>query len=91
MDKKLEQLFYAVLGGALSVKEKLEASGEEMKNWQQQSEEHARAYFDELARRGEEEKDAFKGMLKDLLKETVAELNLATKEDLEQLKKDLEK
>ena len=91
MDKKLEQLFYAGLGGALAVKEKLESSNEEIKAWQEKSEEHARAFFDEMAARGEKEKDQFKGMLKDVLKELVDELNLATKDDLEKLKQELDK
>lgn len=91
MDKKLEQLFYAVLGGALAVKEKIEANNEEIKAWQEKSEENARSFFDEMAQRGEQEKEQFKGMFKDILKEVVAELNLATKDDLEKLKQDLEK
>jgi len=90
MDKKLEQLFYAVLGGALAVKEKIEASNEEVKAWQEKSEENARSFFDEMAQRGEQEKEQFKGMLKDILKEVVAELDLATKQDLEKLRKELE-
>ena len=91
MDKKLEQLFYAVLGGALAVKEKIEANNEEIKAWQEKSEENARTFFDEMAQRGEKEKDQFKGMFKDILKEVVAELNLATKDDLEKLKQELDK
>lgn len=91
MDKKIEQLFYAVLGGALAVKEKIEANNEEIKAWQEKSEENARTFFDEMAQRGEKEKDQFKGMFKDILKEVVDELNLATKDDLEKLKQELEK
>jgi polyhydroxyalkanoate synthesis regulator phasin len=91
MDKKFEQLFYAVLGGALAVKEKIEANSEEVKAWQEKNEENARAFFDEMAQRGEKEKDQFKQMLKDILKEVVEELNLATKEDLNKLKQELEK
>ncbi|KIH76550.1 hypothetical protein GFER_10265 [Geoalkalibacter ferrihydriticus DSM 17813] len=91
MDKKLEQLFYAVLGGALTVKEKLEANNEEAKAWQQKSEAHAREFFDELAERGESEKEKFKSSLKETLKELIAEMNLATKDDLEKLKQELEK
>jgi len=91
MDKKFEQLFYAVLGGALAVKEKIEANSEEVKAWQEKSEENARAFFDEMAQRGEKEKDQFKQMFKDILKEVVEELNLATKEDLNKLKQELEK
>ena len=91
MDKKLEQLFYAVLGGALAVKDKLESSNEDLKAWQEKSEAHARTLVDELAQRGEKEKEQFKEMFKDILKEVVAELDLATKQDLEKLKTELEK
>lgn len=91
MDKKLEQLFYAVLGGALAVKEKIESGNEELKAWQEKSEANARTFFDEMAQRGEKEKEQFKGMFKEILKEVVAELDLATKQDLEKLKNELEK
>ena len=91
MDKKLEQLFYAVLGGALAVKDKIEANSEEIKAWQEKSEANARTFFDEMAQRGEQEKEQFRGMFKDILKEIVAELDLATKEDLKKLKQELGK
>lgn len=91
MDSKLEQLFYAVLGGALAVKEKIEASSDEIKSWQEKNEDTARKFFDEMAERGEKEKEQFKEMFKDILKEVVAELDLATKQDLEKLRESLEK
>ena len=91
MEKKLEQLFYAALGGAMAVKEKLETNSDELKSWQAKSEEQARSFFDEMVKRGEQEKDQFKGMLKDIVKEVVAEMNLATKDDLKKLKKELSK
>jgi polyhydroxyalkanoate synthesis regulator phasin len=91
MDKKLEQLFYAVLGGALAVKEKIETSNEEIKAWQEKSEANARTFFDEMAQRGEKEKEQFKGMFKDILKELVEELDLATKDDLAKLKQEMDK
>jgi len=91
MEKNLEQLFYTALGGALAVKDKLEANSDEIKAWQEKSEEHARSFFDELTKRGEKEKDQFKNMVKDIVKEVVSELNLATKDDLKKLKKELSK
>ena len=91
MDKKLEQLFYAALGGALAVKEKIETNNDEFKACQEKSEEKARTFLDEMAQRGEEEKHLFKGMFKDLLKEVVFELNLATRDDLEKLKQEMAK
>ena len=91
MDKKLEHLFYAVVGGALAMKEKLEASNEELKAFQEKSEKHARSLLDELAQRGEQEKEQLKAMLTETLKEVVNDLDLATKQDLEKLQKKLEK
>ena len=91
MDKKLEHLFYAVLGGALVMKEKIEASNEELKAFQEKSEQAARSVIDELSERGEQEKEQLKAMLKDTLKEVVSELDLATKQDLNRLRKELEK
>jgi len=91
MENKLEQLFFVALGGALAVKDKLEANSEEIKSWQEKSEEQARSFFDELAKRGEKEKNQFKNMIKDIVKEVVTELNLATKDDLNKLKKELSK
>ncbi len=91
MDKKLEQLFFTALGGALAVKDKLEANSDEINAWREKSEEHARSFFDELAKRGEKERDQFKEMVKDVVKEVVSELNLATKDDLKKLKKELSK
>jgi polyhydroxyalkanoate synthesis regulator phasin len=91
MDKKLEHLFYAVLGGALVMKEKLEAGNEELKAFQEKSEQAARSVIDELSERGAKEKEQLKAMLKDTLKEVISELDLATRQDLEKLQKGLEK
>ncbi len=91
MDKKLEQLFYAAFGGALAVKEKIETNKDEIKACQEKSEEKARAFIDEMAQRGEEETDQLKERFKDMLKEVLSELNLATKDDLEKLKQELDK
>ncbi|MBN1957233.1 MAG: hypothetical protein JXQ81_08380 [Desulfuromonadales bacterium] len=89
MDSKLEQLFYFALGSALAVKDKLEKNSEELKAWQEKAEENAKDFFSDLAERGEKEKHSFKEMMTDVLKEVVADLDLATKADLEKLKKDL--
>jgi polyhydroxyalkanoate synthesis regulator phasin len=91
MDKKLEQLVYAALGGALAVKEKIETNNDEIKACQEKSEEKARIFLYEMAQRGEEETDQFKDRFKAMLKEVVAELNLATRDDLEKLKQELAK
>ncbi len=91
MENRLEQLFYVALGSALAAKEKIEKNREELKEAADKAEQTARDFFDEMAQRGEQEKDALRDMLRDLLKEVVSELNLATRDDLEQLRKDLGK
>ncbi len=91
MEKRLEQLFYVALGSAMAVKDKVEKNREEFRQAADKAEETARDFFKEMAERGEQEKEGLRTMLRDLLKEVVSELNLATKDDLEQLRKDLEK
>jgi len=91
MDKKFEQLVYALLGGALTVKEKIETNNDEIKACQEKSEEKARTFIDEMAQRGEEEKDQFRERFKDILKEVIVELKLATKDDLEKLRQERDK
>lgn len=89
MDNKLEQLFYIALGGALSVKDKLEKNSEEVSRWQSEAEANARTFLDELSQRGAQEKDHVKKLLREQIKEVISELGLVTKADLEELKKDL--
>lgn len=91
LENRLEQLFYVALGSALAAKEKLEKNSEEIKEAADKAEQNARSFFDAMAERGEQEKDSFRNMLKDVLREVVSELNLATKEDLENLRRDLDR
>ncbi len=91
MDPKVEQFFYFALGSALAVKEKLEKNSEEFKAWQGKAEENAKGFFEEMSQRGEKEKGAFKDMMTDILKDVVADLDLATKADLEKLKQELDR
>ncbi|MHB1400580.1 MAG: hypothetical protein ACYDAI_15115 [Trichloromonadaceae bacterium] len=91
MENKFEQLLFTVLGAALVVKDKLETGNEEMKAWQEKSEAQARELLSDMAERGEGEREKLKSMFKQMFKEVIEELNLATKEDLEQLKHELGK
>lgn len=89
MDSKLEQLFYFAIGSALAVKDKLEKNSDDVKAWQAKAEESAKEVFEDLAQRGEQEKEAVRTMMKELLRDVVKELDLATKADLEALKNEL--
>ncbi len=90
MDNKLEQFIYAAIGSALSTKDKIEQNDGELKAYQQQAEQAGKAWFDSMIERVSNEKQRAKDGIKTLLKEVIGELGLATKEDLQQLKKDME-
>jgi polyhydroxyalkanoate synthesis regulator phasin len=91
MEKQLEQMLYTLLGGALAVKDKIETNSDEFKACQEKNADKARTFIDEMAQRGEDEKDQFREKFKDVLKEVIAEMDLATREDLDRLKKELVK
>ncbi len=89
MKEKLEQLFYFGLGSALMAKEKLEQAGENAKNMKDENEQKAREFFDQAVARGSEERGQVKGSIRELLKEAMDELGLATKADLDALKEEI--
>lgn len=89
MKDKLEQLFYFGLGSALMAKEKLEQAGESAKGLKEENERKAREFFDQAVAKGSEERGRLKEEVKQLLKEAVDELGLATKTDLDALREEL--
>lgn len=90
-DNPLEQLLYLALGGVMEARERMERDSAQFREFQQQAQDNARDLLHNFSARGEEEKDAARAALRDLLREVVDDLGLATKEDIEQLKKDLER
>jgi len=94
-ENPLEQLLYLALGTALAAKERLERDSTQFREFQQQAQDNARTLLKGLSARGEEARDILRDTARDalrtLLREVVDDLGLATKKDLEQLKKDLER
>lgn len=91
MKEKLEQLFYFGLGSALMAKEKLEQAGESAKGMKEENERKAREFFDQAVAKGSEERGQLKESVRELLKEVMDELGLATKADLDALREELAK
>jgi polyhydroxyalkanoate synthesis regulator phasin len=89
MRDKLEQLFYFGLGSALLAKEKMEQATESTRGFREQGDRKAREFFDEAVAKGSGEREQFKGMIKDLLKEVVGELGLATRADVAALREEV--
>jgi polyhydroxyalkanoate synthesis regulator phasin len=89
MKDKLEQLFYFGLGSALLAKEKIEQTGESARGFREESDRKAREFFDQAVAKGSEEREQVKGSIKELLKEAIDELGLATRADVEALRSEL--
>jgi polyhydroxyalkanoate synthesis regulator phasin len=86
MKEKLENLFYFGLGSVLLAKEKIEQAGESAKGFKDENDRKAREFFEQAVAKGSEEREQIKGNIKELLKEAMDELGLATKSDLDELK-----
>ncbi|SJZ87907.1 hypothetical protein SAMN02745119_01881 [Trichlorobacter thiogenes] len=91
MKEKLEQLFYFGLGTALMAKEKIDQAGESAKGMKEENERKAREFFDQAVAKGSEERGQLKESVRELLKEVMDELGLATKADLDALREELAK
>jgi len=91
MKEKLEQLFYFGLGSALIAKEKIEQAGESSKGFREESDRKAREFFDHAVGKGSEEREQVKSHIKELLKEAIDELGLATRADIDALREELVK
>lgn len=89
MKEKLEQLFYFGLGSALLAKEKIEQAGESASGFREESDRKAREFFDQAVAKGSGERAQVKENIKELLKESIDELGLATRADIESLREEL--
>lgn len=89
MKNKLEQLFYFGLGSALMAKEKFEQAGDSLRSCKDETDQKARDFFDETVAKGSAEREQMKDKVKDMLKEVIDELGLATRADIDALRSEL--
>jgi polyhydroxyalkanoate synthesis regulator phasin len=85
----LKELLHVGLGSVVVVKEKIE---EELKVLQEKGKINstdAKSFIESITKKGEEEDERVKAKIKEMLKEAIEELGLATKKDLEDLKSKL--
>jgi len=87
----LKDLIYIGLGGALLAKEKVEKELDELVEKGKLNKEEAQKFIDRAKSKGEEEEKAFKAKLKEAVREVLDEMDLATKADIEALKKENKK
>ncbi|MCB4205186.1 hypothetical protein LF845_09470 [Deferribacterales bacterium Es71-Z0220] len=86
----LKEIFFMGLGGVALLKERVE---QELKTLEEKGKikaEDAKSFLASLEQKGKEEDEKLKQKVKDLLKEVLNELGVATKDDLAKLKEDLQ-
>ena len=85
----LKEFLHVGLGSVVVVKEKIE---EELKILQEKGKINstdAKSFIESITKKGEEEDERVKAKIKEMLKEAIEELGVATKKDLEDLKSKL--
>ena len=87
----LKDLIYIGLGGALLAKEKVEKELSELVEKGKLNKEEAQNLIDKAKVKGEEEEKEFRSHLKEVIKETLEEMEVATKEDIKALIKEMKK
>lgn len=87
----LKDLITIGLGGALLAKEKVEKELSELVDKGKLNKEDAQNFIDKAKVKGEEEEKEFKSHLKEVIKETLEEMGVATKEDIKKLIKEMKK
>ncbi len=87
----LKDLITIGLGGALLAKEKVEKELSELVDKGKLNKEEAQSFIDKAKVKGEEEENEFKAHLKEVIKETLEEMDVATKEDIRTLLKEMKK
>ena len=80
---------YTGIGAAALLKERVEEEVAKLEERGKIKADDAKTLLDSIEQRGREEDEKMKQAFKDGLKEAIAELGIATKEDLEKLKEDL--
>ena len=87
----LKDLITIGLGGALLAKEKVEKELSELVDKGKLNKEDAQNFIDKSKVKGVEEEKEFKSHLKEVIKETLEEMGVATKEDIKKLIKEMKK
>lgn len=85
----LKELFFTGLGGAVLLKERVEQEIKTLEEKGKIKTEDAKSFLESLEQKGKEEDDKIKIKIKDILKEVLDEIGVATKEDIAKLKEEL--
>lgn len=85
----LKEIIYTSLGGAVLLKERVEKELKALEEKGKIKTDDAKSFLDSLEQKGKEEDDRIKSKIKEMVKEILDELGVATKDDLQKLKEEL--
>ncbi len=83
----IKELLYTGMGGALLLKEKVEEELKKLEEKGKISTTDTKSFLDSLKSKGEEEEKRLKEEIKSAIREVIEELGIATKQDIEALKR----
>jgi polyhydroxyalkanoate synthesis regulator phasin len=81
-----KDLLYIGLGAAFLAKDKLKERIKKLEDRGELSKEDAKKFVEDAKKRAKEEREAIDNRIQEKIKETIHEVGLVTKEDLEELK-----
>lgn len=90
MKEMLKDLWYIGLGAAFYTKEKIEELRAELVGKGKMSQEEGKQFFEELLRRSEKAKDQLTVWVQKEVEERMAQFNLATREEVDELRRQIE-
>lgn len=83
----IKDLFYLGLGSALMAKEKFEAEAKELVEKGKLTKEQQKEFIEKAKAKAKEEEIELSAKVKKMVKDALSEMGIATKEDIEELKK----
>jgi len=85
----LKEFMHMGLGGMVVLKEKIEEELNVLEEKGKISTSDAKSFIDSISQKGKDEDERIKAKMKEIIKEVIDELGIATKSDIEELKSKL--
>lgn len=89
LQDSLKDMIHFGIGSISLIKEKMEKEFDELIKSKKLTKDEIKAKIDKIFEKGQEEEEELKNRLKESIKEALNELGVATKADIEELKKEL--
>ncbi|PHM17465.1 MAG: hypothetical protein CJD30_06085 [Sulfuricurvum sp. PD_MW2] len=83
----LKELLYTGVGGALLLKERVEEELKKLEEKGKLNSTDTKSFLESLKSKGEDEEKRLKEEIKSAIREVIEELGIATKQDIEELKR----